>query len=139
MGRLSQMLSCPVTPALDRPTDWQARANFAYGTRFPAVGKCGDLFKPGRVRGDGMLDPGGAGLDLGGQRFDPVEHHAQHERTIAGEMPGQDLRMLDLSTPFQESPQSERDKFLTSNPRAGFRDLGGLRRPIGWAQTDIRL
>src|SRR4029077_914119 len=48
----------------------------------------GDL---GGVRGDGLADPGGEGIDLGGERVDPGQHHAQHERVVIGEVPGERL------------------------------------------------
>jgi hypothetical protein len=48
----------------------------------------GDL---GGVRGDGLADPGGEGIDLGGGRVDPGQHHARHEGVVIGEVPGQRL------------------------------------------------
>ena len=54
----------------------------------------GDLIQlrylPG-VRGDGLLDPGGERSDLGGERVDAVEHHAQQESVVIGEVPGERL------------------------------------------------
>jgi hypothetical protein len=40
---------------------------------------------------DGLADPGGEGIDLGGERVDPGQHHAQHEGVVIGEVPGERL------------------------------------------------
>jgi hypothetical protein len=45
----------------------------------------------GGERGDRFFDPGGERIDLGGERVGAVEHHAQQERVVVGEVPGQRL------------------------------------------------
>jgi hypothetical protein len=54
----------------------------------------GDLIELGHLggeRGDGLLDPGRERVDLGGERVDAAEHHAQQERVMLGEVAGQRL------------------------------------------------
>jgi hypothetical protein len=55
----------------------------------------GDLIELGHLggeRGDGLLDPDRERIDLGGERVDAVNHHAQQERVMLGEVPGQRWR-----------------------------------------------
>ena len=54
----------------------------------------GDLVELGHLGGAGgqsLPDPGGEGGDLGGDRVDPVQHHARQEGVVIGEVPGQGL------------------------------------------------
>src|SRR5262249_19175929 len=41
--------------------------------------------------GDRLLDPGGEGVYLGGERVDPGKHHGQQEGVVLGEVPGERL------------------------------------------------
>jgi hypothetical protein len=85
----------------------------AHDTRWPAVGKraistpilgdevlggdgadAGDVIELGHLageRGHRLVDPPGQLVDLGGQRIDPVEHHAQQPGVMVAEVPGQRL------------------------------------------------
>src|SRR5262249_60131516 len=51
----------------------------------------GDLIELGHLAGEGgdrLLDPGGEGVDLGGECVNPNQHHNQQNNVALGEMPG---------------------------------------------------
>jgi hypothetical protein len=78
------------------------------------------------VRGDGLADPGGEGIDLGGERVDPGQHHAQHEGVVIGEVPGQ--RLLQDAGLGAHAPAGQGGQFVRVALPA---DQGGEHVPAG--------
>lgn len=78
----------PLVANLARDTRWPGWGSGTYRRRSRRAGpgqrssRCRDLIELGDlggIRGDGLLDSGGEGVDLSGQDVDPGQHQGQHE------------------------------------------------------------
>ena len=90
------------------------------------------------VRGDGLADARGEGIDLGGERVDPGEHHAQHECVVIGEVPGERLLQdagLGAHVPVGQGGQLVRvalpgDQGIEHGPARGPEDVADHHRQL---------